>query len=164
MTASPAESPQLFSMLSGKGKGLDRTRREAFAFSLIGQALLLGGLTYFTCCVVTDPAGIVKQFPKPADLTLIFWGHNGGGGGNFDRLPASPGNLPRASLGDQIVPPTVIVPREPPKLAVEETVRVAPDVRLPEGGQMAIPCRGLRNFLPMAPVDQAASDQAAVAA
>ena len=81
---------------------------------------------------------IARQIPKFTELPLIFSGHNGGGGGNHDPLPASHGNLPRASLDPQLVPPTVILPKEPPKLAVDPTVMVAPDVPL-QGGQVGDP-------------------------
>jgi TonB family protein len=78
------------------------------------------------------------QLPKWSELPLIFSGHNGGGGGNRDPLPAWHGNLPRASLDLPIVPPTVILPKEPPKLAVDETVMVAPTVSM-QGGQIGDP-------------------------
>jgi TonB family protein len=72
-------------------------------------------------------------------LPIIFSGHNGGGGGNRDPLPASRGDLPRASLDPQLAPPTVVLPKEPPKLAVDPTVMVAPEVPLPHGGQIGDP-------------------------
>jgi protein TonB len=38
-----------------------------------------------------------------------------------------------------LVPPTVVLPKEPPKLAMPGTVVVAPDVTLPQGGQIGDP-------------------------
>jgi TonB family protein len=137
-TSSPS-GPNLFSMFSGQSNQLYRARREAFAFSLVGQALLIGLLVYFTSCVIRNPPGARLRLPKLEDLPLVFFGHNGGGGGGLDPLPASHGNLPRASLDTQIVPPTVIVPKEMPRLAVEETVMVAPDIKLPQGGPIGDP-------------------------
>lgn len=136
--ASPGPGSNIFSILSGESEGLYRTRRETFVFSLLGQAAILGLLVYFTSCVIQSTPDIARQLPKFAELPLIFSGHNGGGGGNHDPLPASHGNLPRASLDPQLVPPTVILPREPPKLAVDPTVMVAPDVPL-QGGQVGDP-------------------------
>lgn len=132
-------SPSLFSMFSGEPNGLYRSNREAFFFSLLGQALIVGLLVYFTSCVIQGTPGIVPQRPWANELPLIFSGHGGGGGGGLDPLPASRGNLPRASLSAQIVPPTVIVPKEMHKLMVEETVMVAPEVKLPQGGQIGDP-------------------------
>lgn len=137
--ASLGPGPNTFSIFSGQNDGLYRARREPFVFSLLGQAAIVGVLVYFTSCVIRHTPDIGKNLPKSSDLLLVFSGHNGGSGGNHDPLPASRGNPPRASLDPQLVPPTVIVPKEPPKLAVEETVRVAPDVQLPQGGQVGDP-------------------------
>lgn len=139
MTAAPAGPAPLFSMFSGNSNGAIRARHEAFVLSLVGQALVVALLTYFTCCLIGAPPGFMGRLPKPRDLRLIFSGRNGGGGGTFDKLPASHGNLPRASLADQFTPPTVIVPKEMPKLPVEDTVQVAPEVELPQGGQIGDP-------------------------
>jgi len=150
MTAAPAGPAQLFSMFSGQRDGMYRTRREAIVFSLIGQALVVGLLTYVTCCVIEDTPRI-GRLPKLGDVSLVFSGYNGGGGGNFDKLPPSRGNPPRASLDDQVVPPTVILPKEPPKLALDETVRVAPDVKLPQGGQIGDPMSQFSRVLSSGP-------------
>jgi len=139
MTPAPAESGQLFSTLSGQVDGMYGTRKEAFLFSLLGQAVIVGLLTYFTCCLIGGPPRVMGPIARFQDLPLVFSGSNGGGGGNFDRLPASRGNPPRASLNDQIVPPNVMMPTEMPKLPAEETVRVDPEVKLPEGGQIGDP-------------------------
>jgi protein TonB len=137
--ASPGPGPNIFSILSGQNDGLDRARRETFLFSLLGQAAIVGILIYFTSCLIRNTPEIASRLPKFNELPLVFSGHGGGGGGNHDPLPASHGNLPRASLDPQLVPPTVILPKEPPKLAVEETVRVAPTIELPQGGQVGDP-------------------------
>lgn len=137
--ASPGPGPNIFSILSGEGDGLYRARRETFLFSLLGQAAIVGLLVYFTSCVIRGTPEIARQIPKFSELPLIFSGRNGGGGGNHDPIPASHGNPPKASLDPQLVPPTVILPKEPPKLAVPETVMVAPNVPLPQGGQIGDP-------------------------
>lgn len=137
--ASPGPGPLLFSILSGENNGGHRARRETFLLSLLGQAAILGLLIYFTSCVIRSAPEIASRLPKFNELHLVFSGHNGGGGGNHDPLPASHGNLPRASLDPQLAPPTVILPKEPPKLPVEETVVVAPDVPMPQGGQIGDP-------------------------
>jgi TonB family protein len=53
----------------------------------------------------------------------------GGGGGDRDVLQASKGRLPKFSM-QQITPPTVIIRNPNPKLAVEPTVIVPPDVKV----------------------------------
>ena len=148
--ASTGQGPNLFSFLSSN-QDVYRTRREAFVYSLLGQAAVLGLIIYFTSCVIRSTPEIARQIPKFEDLPLIFSGHNGGGGGNHDPLPATRGNLPRASLDLQIVPPTVILPEEAPKLAVEPTVVVAPDLKLAQGGQIGDPMSQFSNWLSNGP-------------
>jgi periplasmic protein TonB len=53
----------------------------------------------------------------------------GGGGGDHDVLKASAGRLPTRSL-EQITPPTVVLRAEQPKLAVESTIVIPPEVTL----------------------------------
>ncbi len=56
----------------------------------------------------------------------------GGGGGAYSPLPASRGRLPRFSLEPQLAPPTPLIRNEDPELAVEPTVRVSPDIGVPQ--------------------------------
>src|SRR5581483_5582688 len=62
----------------------------------------------------------------------------GGGGGERDKLAASKGALPKLSR-QQITPPAVVVRNENPKLAVEPTVVVPPQIKLPITGQLGDP-------------------------
>lgn len=149
--ASPGPGPNIFSILSADNDGLYRARRETFLLSLLGQAAVLGLLVYFTSCVIEHTPGIAVKIPNLNELPLIFSGRNGGGGGGADPLPASGGNLPRASLDPQLASPTVILPKEPPKLAVDPTVMVAPDIPLPQGGQIGDPTSQFSNVLSNGP-------------
>jgi periplasmic protein TonB len=135
MTVAPAR-PQLFSMFSGQAAGLYRLRRPAFLFSFAAQGFIVGVMVYFTCCIIGNPLPILLPPTRLGDLPLIFSGHGGGSGGNFDKLPASRGNLPSASLQTQLAPPNVMQSTEMPKLAVPETIMVAPDVKIPQSGQI----------------------------
>ena len=54
----------------------------------------------------------------------------GGGGGDRDKLVASKGRLPKLSM-EQITPPAAVIRNENPALAVEPTVVVPPQVKLP---------------------------------
>jgi periplasmic protein TonB len=53
----------------------------------------------------------------------------GGGGGDHDKLPAIKGRLPKPAM-QQITPPQIIVRNEHPRLAVEPTVVIPPQIRL----------------------------------
>lgn len=54
----------------------------------------------------------------------------GGGGGDRDVLKASQGRLPKFSMKPQLAPPAAVIRNEAPKLAVEPTVMVPPDIKI----------------------------------
>ena len=62
----------------------------------------------------------------------------GGGGGDRDKLAASQGALPKLSR-EQFTPPSAIIRNLDPKLAVEPTVVVPPDIKLPQTGPLGDP-------------------------
>lgn len=136
MTAAPP-GPSLFSILTSESENSCR-RRETFAGSLVGQAAVLALIIYLTTQAIPGP-GIIS-IPTPIlSRNLIFHGANGGGGGNRELLPASIGDLPRSSLETPIVPATVRTPNYIPKLMVDQSVEVAPDIKAPQGGQIGDP-------------------------
>ena len=152
MTAAASDSgPDLFSAFATHKNDGYQMRREAFVFSLAGQAAILAIIVYFTSCVIRTPAPDLVRRVASLDLPLIFSGHDGGGGGGLDPLPASRGNLPRASLDTQIVPPTVVLPKEMPRLPMDETVVVAPDIKYPQGGQIGDPSSPFSRWLSNGP-------------
>jgi periplasmic protein TonB len=140
MTPCPSGShdPNVFSLFSSNTSVPYRTRREAFVFSMLGQGIALALIVYFTSCVIRNPPGMITKIPGLEQLPLIFAGHNGGGGGNHDPLPASRGNLAPAAL-IQLAPPTVRQPTEMPRLPVPETIIMAPDIQIVQGGQIGDP-------------------------
>jgi hypothetical protein len=137
--ATPGPGPNIFSTFSAENDGSNRARRETFVFSLLGQAAILGLVIYFTSFVIGHTPEIAGKLPNLRELPLIFSGNSGGGGGNHDPVPASQGNIPKASLDAQLAPPTVMLAKEMPKLPVEETVTMAPDIALPQGGKIGDP-------------------------
>lgn len=72
-----------------------------------------------------DISPYVPTAPKPDKM--------GGGGGGGDRSPepASKGRLPKFAL-EQLAPPVAVIRNEDPKLAVEPTVLVPPDIKIPQ--------------------------------
>lgn len=149
MTAAPPD-PNLFSIFSGDADLLYRPRRQPFVFSIVGQAAILGIIICLRY-TIPNPPKLDHTLRRLEDFPLIFSGHNGGGGGGLDPLPSSRGNLPRASLDMQIVPPTVIVPKETHKLTVEPTVVVAPEIKFPQGGQLGDPSSQFSRWLSNGP-------------
>lgn len=85
--------------------------------------------------LILDPSEYVLP-PAPQEAG------GGGGGGERDLLKASKGSLPRAA-DKQFTPPTVIVRNLDPKLAVEPTVVLPPDIKLPQSAQMGDPLTGI---------------------
>jgi len=53
----------------------------------------------------------------------------GGGGGDRDKLAATKGKLPKFSM-QQLAPPAVVIRNDNPKLAVEPTVVVPPEIKI----------------------------------
>lgn len=59
----------------------------------------------------------------------------GGGGGDRDKIVAPKGKLPKLAM-EQITPPAMVIRNEHPKLAVEPTVVVPPQMKLPMAANM----------------------------
>jgi len=99
-------------------------------------ALLLGG-TFFGHKVVArveQHETVTLIAPSPDSYALpvakkVVSG--GGGGGDHDALPAPKGRLPKLAM-QQITPPSIVLRNPHPKLAVEPTVVIPPQVRLAE--------------------------------
>ncbi len=60
----------------------------------------------------------------------------GGGGGDRDVLQASRGKLPKLSMQPQITPPSAVIRNFNPKLAVEPTIMVPPEIKLAMNNNM----------------------------
>jgi protein TonB len=54
----------------------------------------------------------------------------GGGGGDRDKIPAPKGKLPKLAM-EQLTPPAVVIRNQYPRLPVEPTVVIPPEVKLP---------------------------------
>ena len=95
---------------------------------------------------------VVQHIAHPTDVTTLIaptddipplppsktQAGGGGGGGDRDKFQASKGKLPKLSM-QQITPPMVVVRNDNPKLAVEPTVVVPPQIKL---AQMNLPNLG----------------------
>lgn len=122
--------------------------KEIWGFYSNWKAGALGAASYYTLLGLITVAAvligrrIVTAQPMPkATVTLVDPGDlpalkpsktqvgGGGGGGDRDVLAASKGKLPKFSM-QQITPPMVVVRNEHPKLAVEPTIIIPPQVQL----------------------------------
>jgi len=105
------------------------------AFHVIVIALIIGGTIMVrrmvpkveakpqTTTALIDPGDFIPL--KPAKTQA----GGGGGGGDRDVLQASKGRLPKFSM-QQITPPAAVIRNPNPKLAVEPTVIVPPDIKV----------------------------------
>jgi len=104
------------------------------AFHVIVIALIIGG-TILGRRVVTKleaKPNTTVTLVDPGDYTLKpakTQAGGGGGGGDHDVLKASKGKLPKFSM-EQITPPAAVIRNLDPKLAVEPTVIVPPDIQV----------------------------------
>jgi protein TonB len=105
------------------------------AVHLVVIGLIIGG-------TILGRRVVTKVEAKPPVTTLIDPGDfiplkpaktqagGGGGGGDRDVLKASQGKLPKFSLKPQLAPPEAVIRNMNPKLAVEPTVIVPPDIKV----------------------------------
>jgi len=110
---------------------------------VVALALIIGGTILAARRVVTvikpnEQVTLVApdDIPPLAPAKTVAGG--GGGGGDRDKLQAPKGKLPKLSM-EQITPPVVVVRNPNPKLAVEPTVVIPPDVKM---AQVNIPTLG----------------------
>ena len=94
----------------------------ALSFTKPGQAVIKQTATLIM------PVDIAPFQPKMAPKKDTMGG--GGGGGDRSPLPASKGRLPKQSLR-QFTPPMAVVNNPNPKLTMEPSIIVPPDVQLP---------------------------------
>jgi len=131
--------------LFGVGYGSYQVRRETFVVSFLLHIvavvlIVVSGSFLYThreeiklqvTGIVTD----ISPYVLPPSSTKAG---GGGGGGDRDKLAASKGALPKLSR-EQITPPAVVVRNLEPKLAVDPTVVVPPNITLPHTGQLGDP-------------------------
>ena len=139
-----ATEPLILPTLLGEGYALYDTKRSAFVLSFLAHALALVLLVASGRYLVAhrheirQVVGIVTDISPYILPPSASRAGGGGGGGDRDRLSASKGALPRLSR-QQLAPPAIVVRNESPKLPVEPTVVVPPEIRLPQSGVLGDP-------------------------
>ncbi|HZP16907.1 MAG TPA: TonB family protein [Terriglobales bacterium] len=117
--------------------GFYNYKKSGATVSLITHIVLLSAI------LALSYIGIKKVVEKPKEqVTLIApsldipvmkpaktQSGGGGGGGDRDKFQAPKGNIPKPSL-QQITPPAIVVRNDKPKLAVEPTVVMPPQVKI----------------------------------
>ena len=138
------ERHDILPTLFGEGQGLYPQRKDTFVYSFIVHIIAAGLLIWSGHWVVTHKeeikqqvVGLVTDISPYLPVSKTKAG-GGGGGGDRDKLQAPKGALPKLSK-DQIVPPAIVVRNENPKLVVEPTVVVPPQIKLPTVGALGDP-------------------------
>jgi periplasmic protein TonB len=118
--------------------GFYNYRKDAAAGTTAVHVVIIGiivGLTILGHHIVAPAKAESKVITlvDPGDLPVLKPSKTqvggGGGGGDRDVLQATKGKLPKFAM-EQITPPVVVVRNEHPKLAVEPTIVIPPQVRL----------------------------------
>jgi len=112
-----------------KNGALGSTVAHVIVIALIIGATILG--RRIVTKVEAKPP--VTELIDPGDYTLKpakTQAGGGGGGGDRDVLKASQGKLPKFSMKPQITPPAAVIRNLAPKLAVDPTVMVPPDLKV----------------------------------
>lgn len=127
---------QILPTLFGQGYGTYAVRRSNFAVSLAAHAALLGLLLMSGFMLGNNKVREKVAQLVETDVSLYLpmttpkpTANGGGGGGDRDKVLAPEGQLPKASL-EQITPPEVVVRNNNPRLAVEPTVVMPPQIKM----------------------------------
>ncbi len=117
--------------------------RQAGIGSMMVHAAMIGFLIYISIAAPkivnqVKPTESITYVAPPPD-TQVYTptqvkpapakGGGGGGGGDRDKLVAPKGKLPKQAM-EQFTPPAMVIRNEHPKLAMEPTVLMPPQVRL----------------------------------
>lgn len=131
VTSKPVQVRELFSRDEYKGRS--QAISLAIHIGMVALALSLGTSKTMQQAVkqsvsIFTPVDIAPYIPKAPVKDTAMGG--GGGGGTRELTPPSKGRLPRQSL-KQFTPPAAVVMNENPKLVMEPTILVPPDIALP---------------------------------
>jgi len=132
-----SDGTSILPTLFGEGYGLYKTQGRTFLLSFLVHVLAIVLLLVSSRLVATrrheirqQVMGIVTEVSPYILPPSASKAGGGGGGGDRDKLHASKGILPRFSR-EQLAPPVVVIRNENPKLPVEPTVVVPPEIHLP---------------------------------
>ncbi len=141
----PPRKETVLPTLFGEGYHNYDVQPNNFILSFLLHVLAAAALLYSANYVATNAPQIRKQvIGMVTDISPYVLppakdqAGGGGGGGDRDKLAASKGALPKLSR-EQVTPPVAVIRNENPKLAVDPTVVVPPEIKLPTTGQLGDP-------------------------
>src|SRR6266496_2416346 len=112
-------------------------KKKSATLSLVAHIVvvsaILVGTIYLGRQVVTKTKEVVTLIAPSMDIPVMkpakTQSGGGGGGGDRSKFEAPKGNIPKPAM-EQITPPAIVVRNEHPKLAVQPTVVMPPQVHL----------------------------------
>ena len=129
LTSKPVPVKDIWGFYNYKGRGVFGST----VIHMLGLAAIIGG-TLLGRKIVTEIQKpqesvelIAPDMPTLEPSKTLSGG--GGGGGDRDKLQASKGRLPRQAM-EQFTPPVVVVRNEHPKLPMDPTIVIPPQVHL----------------------------------
>ena len=129
----------IISSLFGPGYGTYEVRPESFLVSVLTHTLAIAALLWVLHLAVPskplERVSLTSTTLEPyIPMHIGRAAGGGGGGGDASKLQASAGTPPKVTMKQQLAPVTVIVSKEPPKIAVAPNVvadmRVAPSTQV----------------------------------
>jgi periplasmic protein TonB len=143
----PVKDQSILPTLFGQGYGLYKIRQSMVVLSFLAHGvavlLFLVSAQYVAAnrqTISQKVIGVVTEISPYVLPPSATKAGGGGGGGDRDKLPASRGALPRLSR-EQLAPPTAVIRNMSPKLPIEPTVVVPPEIhlQLPQTGVFGDP-------------------------
>jgi TonB family protein len=131
----PQGSPVVMPTLLGVGYHNYDAQPNNFVFSFLAHMLILllvifGGQLFWKNRVeikkMVDVSGVGSIILPPSPTAA----GGGGGGGDMSKLAANKGKPPKFDM-NRITPPAAVIKNDNPKLAVDQSVAVLPNIKMP---------------------------------
>jgi len=130
LTSKPVPVRDIWGFYDNKGKGaVGSTAVHIIALALIIIGTIVGQRAVKEIIKPKETVELIAPSDMPALQPSKTISGGGGGGGDRDKIQASQGRLPKQSM-EQLAPPVVVVRNEHPKLPVEPTVVIPPQVHI----------------------------------
>ena len=128
--------PVVMPTLLGVGYGNYQVEQKNFLLSFLGHVVLVAGILLASHYLVENKEMVKRNLVTLIDPSAMILppsdttSGGGGGGGDKSKIDVSKGKPPKFDM-NQITPPTAVIKNEDPKLKVEQTIMVPPQVILP---------------------------------
>jgi len=130
LTSKPVPVRDIWGFYNNRGKGaVGSTAVHILAVALIIVGTIVGKRAVQEIVKPKQTVELIAPSDMPALQPSKTISGGGGGGGDRDKLQASQGRLPKQSM-QQFTPPMVVVRNEAPKLPMEPTIVIPPQVHI----------------------------------